>query len=144
MHLVNLQPEPKINTHQAPNSSENRHLRVNKTASIASWPISFLWILTKQCCENMNMNKREQRSGQLTGKYCIGTKYICQFKYSSSRRREKELNLLLPRYVRSFVCAHIWSARPESHISNSVWLLNWVTDKFTQNYVIKFLSRTVS
>ncbi len=43
---------PKINTRQAPNASKNRRWRVYVTASVASWQIKLLRIITMQCSEN--------------------------------------------------------------------------------------------
>lgn len=42
--------------------------------SIASRSVTFQSLLTMQCFHNTNVNKHEQRSGQLTGQCCIATK----------------------------------------------------------------------
>jgi len=49
---------------------------------------------------NVNVNKCERRSGQLTGQRCISKVWDCQCKYLSARRRKSQLNSQLSWHIR--------------------------------------------
>lgn len=74
-NVIMLHSGPKINTHQATIVSKNLHWRVYEAVSITNLPVKFLCILAMQCCENMNINELEQRSGTRT---LCGKSSVCK------------------------------------------------------------------